>query len=455
MPLDMAAVLDGLRQTLDALPSQLSNLFGLNYRPMPGPTPVPPRPAFQGIQQALGFLGGQALGGMARGLAGVTPGLGRFTFQLVRAADLLRDMAALKSTLFSPGGFQPQSFASKLARSWAPLIGEIGKKLTGVLPAGTSLQDFVQQRSVVKVVQSTLGAIGFGRTMLGGSFLKNLLTPAVAGQLSAKLGQAQLFAMTPAFEGLVGKHVQSILTAEIGRAQKLLAPPAAIAGGFDWMAAAGLALKAAGVVGAVVGAGKALVDTFVNITRWGTRYAETVVHANEHLKLWNGQIFASYRTLAIGDLSREFRMARSTAGSTAELARAVNDMRESWQGWAEFQAELQNRTAGFGAGWSAEAGKFMSIIGDLNRSLLNVLDPTAGAIPNALGHMAARGALLMGAGMLPVPGGGLAAMLPALFGAQDAAQEARNKQFGDVWTTWIAFNKHRPFLMERRKFKPL
>jgi hypothetical protein len=95
----------------------------------------------------------------------------------------------------------------------------------------------------------------------------------------------------------------------------------------------------------------------------------------------------------MGDFRRNVHLGRATQGTAITAARAVDMMRDSWQGVNILKADLANRGAGFGAAFSASFGADLSVAAKPVTAMMDRADP---------GGLVLSG---MGAGWGAIPGG--------------------------------------------------
>ncbi len=116
---------------------------------------------------------------------------------------------------------------------------------------------------------------------------------------------------------------------------------------------AGLAAGAIPIVGQVVTAYNAFNAMVMHMKGEAERFAGE----NRHWSRYNGSLASEYQRADMGDLRRSFSYARQTSGSSINLVRAVDQMRDDWQGYHVFEGEVKNRVGGFFAGFAGQMGK--------------------------------------------------------------------------------------------------
>lgn len=122
-------------------------------------------------------------------------------------------------------------------------------------------------------------------------------------------------------------------------------PPAGGAGGGaaggGAAAAGGMAVRAAGMAGAVYMFSKAVADTVIKLQDFAMETAEST----ERFRAFNGAINQQWALMERQNLELQFRTADATAGTTQKLLEETRKMREAMQPLREFGINLRNTLA--------------------------------------------------------------------------------------------------------------
>ena len=107
---------------------------------------------------------------------------------------------------------------------------------------------------------------------------------------------------------------------------------------------AALTVVGSPIGGMVVGVTEAVASAIRNgIGLARGSHAEQVAANNRHRAQHNGAVSGAYTALDTAQHWRDVDLSRRTQGSTFNVAKAVNDMRDNWQDGNVFLQELTNR----------------------------------------------------------------------------------------------------------------
>lgn len=135
---------------------------------------------------------------------------------------------------------------------------------------------------------------------------------------------------------------------------------------------AGLAIGGAATGVLAVGA---VVAGFAELVVQMKAFSEHVVASNAHLSRWNGAIGTAYMMLNLHDFHRQVAYGRATQGTAITAVRAVDQMRDDWQGVNVLTGNVTNRAGGFAASFAGGVGADLSRIANRANVQLNQVDP--------------------------------------------------------------------------------
>ena len=162
-------------------------------------------------------------------------------------------------------------------------------------------------------------------------------------------------------------------------------------------------------------------------------------NGNRHLGHYSGVIGAAMNQLDLGDQVREIRLARSTEGSAATLARQVNRMHENNSGIDRLNAGISNRVNSAQASLVADLTRPWNLAADWANEKVNGSDPKGSLLSTAV-QMPFRGAAATGGFFGALWGG--SSVSEAIDAAQQAYEEQKKLQQGNIQPELDAWSRH-------------
>ena len=101
-------------------------------------------------------------------------------------------------------------------------------------------------------------------------------------------------------------------------------------------------------------------------------WRDHLVESGKALVQYNGTIAKAYQQLAIGDIQRKVRLAKSTAGSTAALVESENRRRETGVNFEALSTNIQNQIATVVNNATAAVGEMLDPIAETLNKLVQV-----------------------------------------------------------------------------------
>ena len=105
------------------------------------------------------------------------------------------------------------------------------------------------------------------------------------------------------------------------------------------------------------------------------RFAENVNEANRRLIPFSGKVASAFAQLDYGDTRRSFRVADATGDSAANLAKAVDRMRDAFVPGEILQANINNRLGIFGSEIGRISGNVLGMGANLLNQGIEAIDP--------------------------------------------------------------------------------
>ncbi len=128
------------------------------------------------------------------------------------------------------------------------------------------------------------------------------------------------------------------------------------------VAAAGGAKGGAGKAGGMGGAAAAVIESIRLVIQELKENRDVAVRNACDLARYNGNINRQVVLLERQLLTQQYRMGKATAGTSQQLLESERRKNEAWQGWEQFQRNIENRVAtGFNR-MSAGIGETMSLL---------------------------------------------------------------------------------------------
>lgn len=297
------------------------------------------------------------------GLSRVAAGLGQLVAALKRAAQ-----GGAPGSPFGAGtpGVRPPNFAQGIAQGIAAAFKHgVPGGAAGGMPPGFMTQAQVQAagtrtRRGRRHARATAAAATARFTARAAAYRK-------ARQAGVPRGAARGFAA--AMGTRPGSGVAAGVAAYRGGAGAA-GVARAFAGGIGGGAGAALGAAAGLAVGFA-----AAIPAFAAMVERMRAFSEEVVASNRSLSRWNGAIGSAYMELGVHDFHRSRQLGLATQGSAITAVRAVDSMRDNWQGVDILGAGLRNRGAGFASAFAGGVGADLSHLSNLATVGLDRVDP--------------------------------------------------------------------------------
>jgi hypothetical protein len=171
---------------------------------------------------------------------------------------------------------------------------------------------------------------------------------------------------------------------------------------------------------------------FIDLTEKMRAFADRVVDSNARLSRWNSAIASAYMFLGVNDFRREVAYGRATQGTAITAVRAVDQMRDAWQGVDQLRGNVNNRAAAVSATLSGAVGADLSRIANIVNDKLQQVDPNgwvssgivAGVYGGAKGFVTSYLDGWMNHPFESALTGGIAPFIRGLIGGWDASAKA-------------------------------